>query len=147
MTNKQKQLIDAYQEMHSMTLPECECTCRVPYSCCDPMACEMAIRHAKESWGITLEHTGHPRLPLMEEGRGCIAEPHLRPNCTVHTCQINSFGYKPNDPDWTGRYFLLREQIEDLEMKVLAEREGVEDDAEDDNGTPGDDSSGSGEEG
>ena len=62
--------------------------------------------------GVTLVPTGHPTLPFMGPN-GCTVEPHLRPLCTMHTCAINAFGFKPDDPEWTVKYFVLRELIEE----------------------------------
>jgi hypothetical protein len=91
------------------------------------MAAETAILE-----GITLPKTEHPRLPFMGveivssgfpalskmEETGCTVPPHLRPLCTMHTCDINSCGFKPSDPRWTKEYFKLRVIIERLEAKV-----------------------------
>ena len=100
--------------MAEHTLPECSGTCSAPLSCCSPDYCEIAIEHAKSKWGIDLIPTSNPDLPLMGEN-GCIAEPHLRPLCAIHTCQVNSLGCKPGDVGWTNRYFQLREEIESIE--------------------------------
>jgi len=94
-----------------LTRPECG-RCRVPLSCCDEMYCQMAIEYAKNEWGVELKTTDHPKLPLMGP-TGCTAAPHLRPICTVHTCQINSVGTSGN-AEWDQKYFTLREQIEEL---------------------------------
>jgi hypothetical protein len=53
-------------------------------------------------------------IPFMGP-TGCVVAPHLRPICTVHTCDINGMGFKrgPGSGPWTKRYFELREQIED----------------------------------
>jgi len=118
MPSPRERLIVLYRQMYGMTEPECRCTCRCPQSCCSPEYCEDTIRHAKEHWGTTLTPTTHERLPLMGD-KGCIAEPHLRPFCTMHTCDVNSVGFKPGDPDWTARYFKLREQIEMLEWETF----------------------------
>jgi len=76
------------------------------------MYCEEAIRYAKEDWNVDLQPTGHPKLPLMGP-TGCTAAPHLRPICTVHTCQIGSLGTSKNR-QWDKEYFDLRGRIEDL---------------------------------
>lgn len=112
-------LTNLYQRMYDLTEPECR-QCRAPQSCCDSTACEMAIEYAKEEWGVELERTDHPTLPLMGP-TGCTAAPHLRPLCTLHVCSIMGFGYKPNDEEWTNRYFELRERIEIGEMERWAE--------------------------
>lgn len=79
------------------------------------MYCDMAIEIAA-SRGEPLTPTGHPTLPLMGTS-GCVAAPHLRPLCTLHTCAIGSIGFKRGDPGWTRRYFALREKIEEMEME------------------------------
>jgi hypothetical protein len=48
---------------------------------------------------------------------GCVVPPHLRPICTVHTCEINGVGVKKGDPKWTEAYFKLRGEIEEEEYK------------------------------
>ena len=108
-------IITLFQEMYELTHPEC-CKCRIPYSCCSPEYCEMAIEYAKEDWDIVLERTGHPNLPLMGPN-GCVAAPHLRPLCTFHTCGINSLGTSGNQ-EWDQKYFDLRERIDDLMWEV-----------------------------
>lgn len=94
-----------YQQMSDLTQPLCASKCNVPQQCCSPEYCEMTIQHAKEKWGVELQPTGHPRLPLMGPS-GCTAEPHLRPICTIHVCERHflstSFGVK---------YFKLRDKI------------------------------------
>ena len=64
---------------------------------------------------------------------GCTAAPHLRPLCTVHTCDIMGFGFKraPDDTPaaaeearaWTKKYFELRNAIseQDDALRYLAE--------------------------
>ena len=108
-------LIVLYQEMSDLTKPECG-KCRVPYSCCSPEYCLCAEMVAKENWGIDLTplKTDHPTLPFMGP-TGCVVEPHLRPLCTFHTCDINGLGMKKGDPEWTSQYFELRGQIDELE--------------------------------
>ena len=51
---------------------------------------------------------------------GCTVPPHLRPTCTIHTCEINSVGCKKGDTKWTDKYFELREEIEIIELEVFA---------------------------
>ena len=111
---KDKNLIEAYQKMADLTLPKCK-KCPCPLSCCSPEYCEITIKHAAETWGIQLERTKHPTLPLMGEN-GCTAQPHLRPICTVHNCKINALGFDP-DMKWTEEYFDLRDKIETLEYE------------------------------
>ena len=63
-------------------------TCAIPYSCCEAGYCRDAIAYAKKEWGVTLKETGHPTLPLMGP-KGCVAAPHLRPQCTIWVCPEN----------------------------------------------------------
>ena len=116
-------LVQLFQQMADMTAPECAGvgvgSCKIPHSCCDEMACTMTKMYAADQ-GITdlPEYT-----PLNYKGafylteRGCTVAPHLRPHCTLHTCQINSMGCKPGDPQWTKAYFKLRGQIDRQEWK------------------------------
>lgn len=120
LTSTDKRLIKLYSEMSDLTSPECKCTCRVPYGCCSPEHCEITIQWAMERWGIELRRvnglgTRGDILPLLGHN-GCTAEPHLRPLCTVHTCAINSLGYKRGDQNWTEKYFKLRNKLEALEL-------------------------------
>jgi hypothetical protein len=99
-----------FQQMYELTEPECRLTCRCPQSCCSPEYCDFAEEFAREH-GETLQATNHPRLKFMGE-KGCIIPPHLRPLCTLHTCDIGNLGFHRSDPKWTKKYFELREQIE-----------------------------------
>ena len=80
----------------------------------------MAIQIAKEDYGIELvpETQPHPKGLLFIGEKGCTVPPYLRPLCTLHTCDVNSFGFKRNDPKgvWTKKYFALRAKIENIEM-------------------------------
>lgn len=115
MSDKLKGL---YQKMAELTQPECANRCRIPLSCCDPMYCEMTEQYANETYNIQLKPTGHATLKFMGE-KGCTVEPYLRPFCTMHTCAINSLGFKPGDINWTNEYFKLRHKIEKLEIEEL----------------------------
>lgn len=103
--------------MAELTLPECKYSCRCPLSCCSVEYCELTKDWAKEKWNIELQSTGHPSLLFMGSN-GCIVEPHLRPFCTLHTCSINSLGFKKNDSEWTTEYFKLRDEIGNLENLI-----------------------------
>ena len=110
---KKDDLIDTYEKMYQHTKAECA-ACPAPHSCCDAIYCRAAIEWAKDTYGITLEPTKHPDLPLMGE-HGCTAAPHLRPLCTVHTCSVSSLGFKKGDTEWTQRYYELRDELDQLE--------------------------------
>lgn len=99
------------QEMADHTAPECAKTCRIPHSCCDAMYCDIAEEWSRMN-GVTLEPlTHHPTLKFMGPN-GCTVPPHLRPHCTLHTCEIGAWAIKRGDPEWTQKYYALREQIE-----------------------------------
>ena len=102
--------ITLFQQMSDHTRPKCESKYTVPFSCCDPMGCDMAEEWAKRH-GITLRPTDHPVLKFMGS-TGCVVPPHLRPNCTLHNCHISSIGYIPGEDEWNRRYFDLREEID-----------------------------------
>jgi hypothetical protein len=113
-----QRLVKLFRDMSELTAPECAKVCRVPYSCCDPMYCDLTEEYARDN-GVTLTITEHPKLKYMGP-TGCTVEPHLRPLCTLHTCAVNSYGFKPGDPEWTKRYFKLRDEIDHL-LAVNAE--------------------------
>lgn len=75
----------------------------------------MARGYAEKEWGVRLTPTDHPTIPFLGPG-GCVVPPHLRPLCTLHTCEISSIGVKRGDPVWTEKYFDLRNEINDLEF-------------------------------
>lgn len=63
-----RDLIPLYQRMSELTAPECKSSCRLPHSCCHEEYCGLTIDHAKSVWGIDLQRTEHPKLPLMRDG-------------------------------------------------------------------------------
>lgn len=81
----------------------------------------MAVTRAQE-FGVTLTPGNHPTLPFMVDGVGCTVPPYLRVLCTLHTCEVNSLGFKRGDEPWTRKYFKLRNQIERAELKRVAGR-------------------------
>lgn len=104
-------MLRLWQEMSDLTAPECAKACKIPHSCCSPEYCDMAEEIALAN-DVTLEPTGHPTLKFMG-ATGCIVPPHLRPLCTLHTCDVNALGAKVGDPVWTDRYFDLRDQLQE----------------------------------
>lgn len=103
--------IEQWQQMADLTMAKCRQKCHKIGMCCSPEYCEMAAEYAKEH-GIALEPVGSPLLFLNNE-RQCIVPPHLRPLCTLHQCDINGFGFCPDDPEWTEKYFDLRTILEE----------------------------------
>lgn len=116
-----QRLIDLYQEMYELTQPECASNCPLPQTCCSPEYCWMAKEVAKD-WGEDVSPLQQRDDGLLFMGpQGCVLPPHLRPHCTMHTCDINAVGCKMRpkpDPEWTERYFRLRSEIEELEWSV-----------------------------
>ena len=123
---KDERLIALYQQIYEHTKAECDRTCKLaPYRadrCCDEAYCEDTMAWAEQRWKIKLARTDHPTLPLMGSNGKCTAAPHLRPQCTVHQCQIAAFGFK-DDEAWTKKYFQLRDAIERYEDPLEMERE------------------------
>ncbi len=111
-----KKLIILYQEMADLTKPECVNNCKLPLSCCSSEYCMLAENVANIRYKEDISHlkTDHPTLMFMGKD-GCVCPPHYRPLCTLHTCAISSFGHKPNDSEWTKKYFKLRNKIEKAE--------------------------------
>jgi hypothetical protein len=121
-----EELIEAYKQMAELTLPYCKGKCAVPLSCCSPEYCVLTLQLAKEEWGVDLKTTNHPTLALMGPD-GCIADPHLRPFCTLHVCSMNGLGvlreshFGPINQEATEKYFQIRIRIEELEYKKNSE--------------------------
>ena len=110
-------LVSLYRQMAEHTKPECG-ACTVPNDCCAPEYCGMAERWARDKWGVDLTPLKRPgRLPFLQNNE-CVVLPHLRPLCTLHTCDVNAFGGKLGDEEWTDHYFHLRTQIDYLEWHV-----------------------------
>lgn len=106
-------LVALFQKMYDLTRPECD-NCRCPRSCCSEEYCEMAAEIATEV-GVALVATGHATLPYMGEN-GCVVPPHLRPLCTLHTCDINGAGHHKTNMKWTTEYFILRDAIDEASL-------------------------------
>lgn len=102
-------------------------------SCCAGVFCREAQRRA-DDWGVrlqpvrdglecyrALEQAVGVRLidpPFFAGSGGCIVPPHLRPICTIHTCEIAEQGCKPGDAVWTTKYFKLRDEIGKCEYEL-----------------------------
>lgn len=106
-----------FAEMYAHTKNECA-NCRAPYSCCSPEYGEMAARGMLEANEPIPPSTNNPRCQFLST-QGCIIQPYQRPLCTLHTCDVNSLGFKRNDPEWTEKYFEIRERIDLLELAAL----------------------------
>jgi hypothetical protein len=121
-------LIELYEKMYRLTLPECKSGCRAPLSCCSPDYCDLALEWARDEWSIDLKPFSYIRPSLKEKGlpfmdkTGCVVAPHLRPLCTLHVCCIESLGCHPKSMTWTNKYFKLRDEINELERKRKRKR-------------------------
>lgn len=113
-------LIDLYRQLYELTNLECQRCRPKPLSCCHSGYCDLAAKHAKEFWGTTLVPTSHPTLPFMGP-TGCTVAPHLRPLCTIHTCEVVQHGGK-HYQKWNEKYFGLKAEIERLEVLHHGER-------------------------
>lgn len=118
----------AYDAMYEHTKNECG-QCKIPYSCCDEFACRVTMECAKELYGVELtplpkeDRLGPERKNALFLGKnGCVVPPHLRPLCTLHTCDINGLGFKPGEKEWTDQYFKLREVCTKADSDLYKER-------------------------
>ena len=98
-------------EMAELTFSKCKEHCHNLGSCCEDMYCNLAIEYAEDKGVNLVKELGH--FPFIKNGK-CLVPPHLRPICTVHQCKISSLGFDPKDPEWTKKYFELREKIDEL---------------------------------
>lgn len=115
------ELVEAAEAVYQHTRDECG-QCKAPHSCCSPEYCEMAEEYSREDLGIDVsaQRTSHRKLPFMGE-TGCVLAPHLRPLCTMHTCDVNSLGFKPGDQAWSSKYFELRSRYEKVSLDIFME--------------------------
>jgi hypothetical protein len=98
--------VKLWQDMADMTLERCRKKCHSLGSCCEDFYCEMAAGIMQKS-GVSV-----PPRPFRDKDGRCIIPPHYRPLCSLHQCDINGLGFAKDDPEWTKRYFELREKIE-----------------------------------
>lgn len=117
------ELITAYKDVHDLTNGDCKHLCNPnrPYSCCSKEYCDVAKQWAFDEYGIELKVVSNGNLPFVGKD-GCVVEPHLRPLCTLHHCDINGFGYRilngtAEDKIWNDRYEELRHKINMLEIQ------------------------------
>lgn len=115
-------LIKLFKDMSELTAPECASSCRVPHSCCSPEYCDLAEQFIIENKLFHPGYTLDPKLKFMNIN-GCILEPHKRPLCTLHVCSINSHGFKPNDLEFTKKYFDIRNEIDDTMFREYESKE------------------------
>lgn len=119
-------LIELYQRMAEHTAPRCgsdRCRPYKPGGCCSREYCQMALEFARDERGVDLTPLWDENSPGAPFSRGgpCVVAPHLRPVCTMHVCVINNLGYDWSDPNWSDRYFELREQIDEVELQLALE--------------------------
>lgn len=109
-----KNILKLYKEMSELTAPLCEKKCRGPQKCCSSEYCEMTIEHAKLHYRIILGRTDHSSFPLMGP-KGCTADPHLRPLCTVHVCE---YTLSSQSKELQDQYYALREEISENDISL-----------------------------
>lgn len=104
MTKEAEQL---WQEMADLTLSKCKEHCHNMGSCCSKEYCGMAAEEMQKA-GVVV-----PPMPFIVDGK-CVIKPHFRMLCSLHQCKIASVGEDSKDPEWTKKYFALREKLEDV---------------------------------
>ena len=117
-----ERLITLYKDLADLTLEHCKRTCRRMGSCCEPAYCFIAIETAKEEYGLELTPTGN-KVPLLDDNGCCIAPPHVRQMCASHSCDISSVGFFKGEPELTEKYFVIRDEIETIELQRYEEKE------------------------
>ena len=114
-----EQLIQRCQEMADHTNACCRATCEFMGACCSPEFCGPVQRHALEQWGLTLTPN---EFGLLTDADGhCLAPPHTRLLCTVHQCEIADWSNWRGHPEWTERYFELRDLISEAAGYLMVE--------------------------
>ena len=97
-----------WQQMADMTMERCVKKCKTTLgSCCNEHLCETALEDMKNA-GET------PPVKARAEDGKCLIPPCYRPLCTLHQCDINNIGFAMDDPEWTERYFELREKLNEV---------------------------------
>ncbi len=114
-----EKIIRLYRDMADLTLEHCTRTCRNLGSCCAFEHCEFTIEYAREEYGVTLLRTKDLKVPLRAEDGSCTAAPHLRPLCTLHSCDISAVAVFKREPELTKRYYKLRGKIDSVEFKRM----------------------------
>lgn len=115
-------MVTLYRRIADLTLGHCKQTCRNIGSCCSPEYCYLTIEIARDEWGTELPKTEHPTLPLLSLTGECTAPPHMRPLCSLHSCDIANLGHFRSDVALTDKYFRLRREIDRLEFVRFEEK-------------------------
>ncbi len=116
------QLAEKYQEIAALTFEHCQQTCSRLGWCCERDYCLAAIGYARDHFEVDLAITTNAKIPLLGPDGKCTAPPHMRPMCSVHSCDINSIGVFRGDRPRTSAYFKLREEIDLLELQLSEAR-------------------------
>lgn len=114
-------VIELYDKLARFTWEDCRLHCDTRFGCCHELFCELAIINARELWGVTLEPSGHPTIPLLGP-EGCVAAPHFRPVCAAHCCEDNPTGLSGGHRDrtWHLEYRTLKDYASKLETELVA---------------------------
>lgn len=114
-----EKIIRLYKDMADLTLEHCTRTCKTLGLCCSQEYCEFTIEYARDEYGVTLLRTKDLKVPLRAEDGSCTAAPHLRPLCTLHSCDISAVAVFKREPELTKRYYKLRSKIDRAEFKRM----------------------------
>lgn len=76
---------------------------------------ENEIEALPEPQGVKASYGSHRHSYLDPETMLCAVPPHLRVHCTLHQCEIASFG-RSVDREWTERYWTLRDQMNEIAL-------------------------------
>lgn len=110
------ELCALYDEIARITEDRCR-KCVVPYQCCNPEYCAIAVKWARDDYDIDLEPRRPPqegqRAPFLAPDGACVLEPWLRPMCAVHVCE----GHLWRDLDFHAKYMDLRDQIGERQLE------------------------------
>ena len=106
-----KEDINLWQQMADLTYTKCRQTCKRLGNCCDDLYCEAAEEFAETHFNQSFKKTGNKVRYLNDDGT-CNVPPQFRVLCTIQQCKISSFGADKDDPEWTEKYWNLRNEIE-----------------------------------
>ena len=102
MTKEEKSL---WKELADLTFTKCKQHCHKLGSCCEDSYCNAAIDYANDKGIDLVKKLG--QFPFIGNNGICKVPPYLRP-----MCKISSLGYDPSDPEWTDKYFELRDKCD-----------------------------------
>lgn len=114
-SNKDDTLEDLYRQIAELTYNQCQKECQMLGICCTRLYCNLVIRKARKEYAIELQEE-NGIIPLLGKNNQCIAEPYMRPLCSMHICKDLL-----DDKQFSAKYFELRDRIENLEGRSIYE--------------------------